>query len=80
MYAIIETGGKQYKAEKGTRLQVEKLEQEDGSTITIDKVLLVKDGASLKIGKPTVAGASVTAEVVRTDRAKKIIVFKIGYF
>ena len=76
MYAVIETGGKQYRVEVGTELEVEKLEVEAGGTVTIDRVLLVVDGESTSIGRPIVADASVNAEVVRQDRGDKVIVFK----
>ena len=76
MYAVIETGGKQYRVEVGTELEVEKLEVEAGGTITIDRVLLVVDGESTSIGRPIVADAAVSAEVVRQDRGDKVIVFK----
>jgi large subunit ribosomal protein L21 len=76
MYAVIETGGKQYRVEVGTVLEVEKLEVEAGQTIAIDRVLLVADGDDAAIGRPIVEGASVSAEVVRQDRADKLIVFK----
>src|SRR5512139_1882660 len=76
MYAVIETGGKQYRVEVGTVLEVEKLEVEAGQTVTLDRVLLVADGDDAAIGRPVVEGASVSAEVVRQDRADKVIVFK----
>lgn len=75
-YAIIETGGKQYRVSVGDRLSVEKLEVEDGGTITFDKVLLLGGGGSTTVGAPTVAGASVTATVDETYRGEKIVVFK----
>ncbi len=75
-YAIIETGGKQYRVSVGDRLSVEKLEVEDGGTITFDKVLLLGGGGSTTVGAPTVAGASVTATVDETFRGEKIVVFK----
>ena len=75
MYAIIETGGKQVRVEVGSRIYVEKLEAEVGSTITIDKVLLVGD-KSVKVGTPYVEGASVTAKVEKQGLNKKIRVFK----
>ena len=74
MYAIIKTGGKQYRVTEGDTLRVEKLDAESGS-VTFDQVLLV-GGDQVKIGKPLVAGASVSADVLRQGRAKKIIVFK----
>jgi large subunit ribosomal protein L21 len=76
MYAVIETGGKQYRVEVGTVLEVEKLDVEAGQTVTLDRVLLVADGDETAIGRPVVANASVSAEVVRQDRADKVIVFK----
>ena len=75
MYAIIETGGKQIRVEVGSRIYVEKLEAEVGSTLTLDKVLLV-GGNSVKVGAPYVEGASVTAKVEKQGKSKKIRVFK----
>jgi large subunit ribosomal protein L21 len=75
MYAVIKTGGKQYKVAQGDRLKVEKLPAGVGETVTFDQVLLV-GGESLKIGAPLVAGAKVEAKVVAQERSKKIIVFK----
>jgi large subunit ribosomal protein L21 len=76
MYAIIETGGKQYRVEQGSRIKVESLPQAKGEEIALEKVLLVSTDSGLQVGKPTVAGAKVTAEVVAQDRGPKIIVFK----
>jgi large subunit ribosomal protein L21 len=76
MYAVIETGGKQYRVEVGTELQVELLDVEPGNTITLDRVLLVADGAEASIGQPLVANAAVSAEVLRQDRGDKVIAFK----
>ena len=82
MYAIIATGGKQYKVEEGDVIKVEKLGVEAGETVTFDQVLVVSDGET-KVGTPTVAGASVTATVVAEGKAKKVIVYrykrKTGY-
>ena len=75
MYAIIETGGKQIRVEVGSRIYVEKLEAEVGSTLTLDKVLLV-GGKSVKVGAPYVEGATVTAKVEKQGKSKKIRVFK----
>ena len=75
MYAVIRTGGKQYKVAQGDKLRVEKLPAGVGDTITFDQVLLV-GGDALQIGTPLVAGAKVEARVIAQDRAKKIIVFK----
>ena len=76
MYAVIETGGKQYRVEVGTELQVELLDVEPGKTITLDRVLLVTDGDTSSIGRPLVADAAVSAEVVRQIRGEKLISFK----
>jgi large subunit ribosomal protein L21 len=76
MYAVIETGGKQYHVEVGTELAVELLDVEPGQEITLDRVLLVADGAEAAIGRPLVAGAVVSATVLRADRADKVISFK----
>lgn len=76
MYAIIETGGKQIKVEVGSKIYVEKLDVETGSVYTFDKVLLVSDDNSAKVGTPYVEGASVTAKVEKQGKEKKILVFK----
>jgi large subunit ribosomal protein L21 len=75
-YAIIRTGGKQFKVEPGQKLRIPSLESGEGESITFDEVLLTSDGKAVQAGAPTVPGASVTAEVIRHDRDKKIIVFK----
>lgn len=76
MYAIIETGGKQYRVQEGDVLRVEKLEIADGETVKFDKVLLVADEGKVNVGKPYVDGAVVEAVVENQGKAKKIIVFK----
>ena len=76
MYAVIETGGKQYRVEVGTELEVELLDAEAGSNITLERVLLVADGDEAAIGRPVVADAAVQAEVLRRDRGDKVIAFK----
>ncbi|MCD7855315.1 MAG: 50S ribosomal protein L21 [Clostridiales bacterium] len=75
MYAIIETGGKQYKVAEGDVITVEKLGLTEGD-YTFDKVLAVSDGDELKVGTPTVEGASVAAKVLGEGKAKKVIVYK----
>ena len=75
MYAVIATGGKQYKVSEGDIIKVEKLGVAEGETVTFDQVLAVNDG-TLKIGTPTVAGAAVTASVVREGKDRKVIVYK----
>src|SRR5262245_10463270 len=76
MYAVIETGGKQYRVEVGTELEVELLDVEPGQSITLDRVLLVADGAEASVGTPIVDGAAVEAEVVGATRGDKVIAFK----
>jgi large subunit ribosomal protein L21 len=76
MYAVIETGGKQYRVEVGTELAVELLAVEPGQEITLDRVLLVADGDEAAIGRPVVDGAVVNATVLRNDRAAKVVSFK----
>jgi large subunit ribosomal protein L21 len=75
MYAIVKTGGKQFRAEKDETLIVEKLEGEPGTKVELDEVLLVCDGDSVKVGSPFVKGAKVRAEIVRQGKAKKIVGF-----
>src|SRR5689334_1543590 len=76
MYAVIETGGKQYRVEVGTELEVELLDVEPGESLNVERVLLVADGDTAVIGRPLVGNASVAAEVVRRDRGVKTISFK----
>lgn len=76
MYAVIESGGKQYRVEEGATLQVEELDAEPGTAVTLDRVLLIADGKNVMVGAPVVKGASVQATVVRHGRGKKVIVFK----
>ena len=76
MFAIIETGGKQYKVNEGDVIFVEKLEVAEGDKITFDRVLVVSDADGIKVGAPTVEGATVTANVLKNGKAKKIYVFK----
>ncbi len=77
MYAVIETGGKQYKVNEGDIIYVEKLDVEDGAAVSFDKVLVVGEGADIKVGAPVVDGASVEGNVVKTGRGKKVVVFKM---
>lgn len=76
MYAILETGGKQYKVRPGDTLRVEKLQAAPGETVTLDRVLLLSDGEQVEVGTPVVTGAKVLAEVVDQGRGPKLIVFK----
>lgn len=77
MYAILVTGGKQYKVSEGDVIYVEKLGVEDGAAFTFDQILAVGDGAELKVGAPYVEGATVAATVEKTGKQKKIHIFKM---
>ncbi|MCE9633389.1 MAG: 50S ribosomal protein L21 [Methylophilales bacterium] len=77
MYAVIKTGGKQYKVAAGEKLKVEKLVGEVGSAVTIDQVLMLADGDKITIGAPLVKGASVNATVVSHGRGDKVMIFKM---
>ena len=76
MYAVFRSGGKQYRASKGTRLKVEKLDAAEGAAGEFDQVLLVGDGANIKVGSPTVKGSKVKAKVLDTAKGKKVTVIK----
>ena len=76
MYAVIKTGGKQYKVASGDVILVEKIEGEAGASITLAEVLMLGDGANITVGAPTVKGASVAAEIVGQQKADKVIIFK----
>ena len=76
MYAVVSTGGKQYKVQKGETLRIEKIPGEVGGKVTLDKVLLVADGENIRVGQPMIEKAAVQASIVEQDKAKKILVFK----
>lgn len=76
MYAIVETGGKQYRVQPGDIIRVERLPGETGKEVLFDKVLLVADGQEVKVGQPVVEGAKVKGVIVKQDRGRKVIVFK----
>ncbi|MDN5332590.1 MAG: large subunit ribosomal protein [Tepidanaerobacteraceae bacterium] len=76
MYAIIETGGKQYRVSEGDVIRVEKLCAQEGETVELDRVLVVSDGEKLMVGRPVLENAKVTATVLKHGKGKKIIVFK----
>lgn len=76
MYAVVATGGKQYKVEAGEVLRCEKLDGQVGDEVIFDKVLMVADGEDVRIGQPMVEGATVKGSIVEQDKNKKIIVFK----
>ncbi len=76
MYAVIQSGGKQHRVKEGEVLRLEKIEEETGSTYAFDKVLMVADGADIKIGAPYVEGATVSAEIMSHGRGKKVNIIK----
>ncbi len=77
MYAVVRTGGKQYRLEIGDNVKVEKLPDEVGNIVELSQILMVSDGSEVKVGTPLVMGASVKAEIVGHGRSKKIRVFKM---
>ncbi len=76
MYAVIQTGGKQYRVEPGDRLEIESLAEPKGASVTFDTVLLAANDAGVQVGHPTVPGASVIAEVMEHKRGKKVFAYK----
>jgi large subunit ribosomal protein L21 len=76
MYAIIETGGKQFRVSEGDVIRTDLIETEVGSSVTFDRVILAADGGDVSVGAPLVSGASVTGTVLRQAKDKKILVFK----
>ncbi len=76
MYAVVHTGGKQYKVEEGQILRVEKIAGDVGNPVTFDQVLLYSDGENIEIGKPTLENVSVKGHIVEQGKSRKIIVFK----
>ena len=76
MYAVFRTGGKQYRAAKGDVLRLEKIEADEGATITFDEVLLIGEGADVKVGDPLLAGSSVSGKVLSQGKTKKVNVVK----
>ena len=76
MYAIIETGGKQYRVENGESIKVEKLNAENGSVVVFDKVLAAGEGADIKVGTPYLDGITVEGKVVESGKRDKVIIFK----
>jgi large subunit ribosomal protein L21 len=75
MYAVIETGGKQHRVQVGEVVKVELLGKDSGEAVVFDRVLMVGDGSTVKVGAPTVSGAEVRGTVVELDRAKKIVIY-----
>jgi large subunit ribosomal protein L21 len=76
MYAVVNTGGKQYKVQKGETLRIEKIPGEVGSSVTFDKVLMLADGENIRVGQPVLENVAVQARIVEQDKAKKILIFK----
>ena len=76
MYAVVSSGGKQYKVQKGETLRIEKIPGEVGSKVVFDQVLMVADGENIRVGQPVIAKAAVQASIVEQDKAKKILIFK----
>ena len=76
MYAIVETGGKQYQVEEGRYVDIEKLEGDVDAKVTFDNIVMIVNGKKSKVGQPYVSGASVEGKILKQDKAKKIIVFK----
>jgi large subunit ribosomal protein L21 len=77
MYAVLETGGKQYRVVEGDTLEIERLEAEAGKPVTFDRVLLVNNDGKVSVGAPTVSGASVVADVIEHKRGDKVTTFKM---
>ena len=77
MYAVVKTGGKQYKVAPGEKLKVEQLPADVGAEVTLDQVLMIGDGDNVRVGQPTVAGAAVMATVVAHGRGEKVKIFKM---
>ena len=76
MFAVLRTGGKQYRVEPGTVLDVEKLPGDVGQTVSLDEVLLVANDKDIKVGQPLVSGASITGEILEQKRGEKKVIFK----
>ena len=76
MYAVVSTGGKQYKVQKGETLRIEKIAGEVGSKVIFNQVLMVADGENIRVGQPVVENATVQASIIEQDKARKILVFK----
>ena len=76
MFAVIKTGGKQYRVKQGDKLRVESLDADEGETVSLDQVLMAGDGADVAIGSPLISNASVSATVVSHGRAKKVDIVK----
>lgn len=76
MYAVLSTGGKQYKVEEGDVLRIEKISGDVGASVSFDKVLMFSDGEKVRVGTPLIDGISISGHIVEQDKAKKILIFK----
>jgi large subunit ribosomal protein L21 len=76
MYAVLKTGGKQYRVAAGDTIEVEKLEGDAGQTLELDQVLMLAEGEAITLGRPLIVGAKVTAEIVEQGRAPKVVIYK----
>tara|TARA_B100001750_G_C15492138_1_gene591946 strand:+ start:1645 stop:1959 length:315 start_codon:yes stop_codon:yes gene_type:complete len=76
MYAVIKTGGQQFRVTKGDKLSVQKLDAEAGKTVTLEDVMMINDGKTAKVGTPLVSGAKVMAKIVEQTRGEKVVIFK----
>lgn len=76
MYAVVKTGGKQYRVSKGDKVKIEKIPGDVGTDVSFDQVLMIGGTDDVKVGTPHVSGATVSARIVKQDRSKKIVVFK----
>jgi large subunit ribosomal protein L21 len=76
MYAVLSTGGKQYKVEEGDILRIEKISGDVGASVSFNKVLMFSDGEKVRVGTPLIDGISVSGHIVEQDKAKKILIFK----
>lgn len=76
MYAVIKTGGQQFRVAKGDKLSIQKLDSEAGKTITLEDVMMINDGKTAKVGTPLVSGAKVMAKVIDQVRGEKVVIFK----
>ena len=76
MYAVVETGGKQYRVQEGDVITVEKLNIEDGAKVVFDKVLVAGEGADIKVGKPCIEGCAVEGTAVESGKGPKVVIFK----
>ena len=76
MYAVVATGGKQYRVEEGDVVRIEKIPGEIGESVSFDRVLMISDGDNVTIGQPVVENAAVDGRIVEQDRSKKVLVFK----